>query len=218
MKALVYTSIYGGFDTPIEQPKQTVDTNFIMFSDIPIKSESWFNVVEDRPEKTPRMQAKYRKLHPPVIVKDWNIKIWIDGSVKILREDFVEKCIEWIGDNNMLLFEHPDRDCIYDEAELSSTLPKYKGQRCMEQVAHYRKEGVPEYNGLYACTVIARRGDTSKFDEAWWLENKEFGYQDQLSFGYLAWKHKIYPETFPFYQYRNPYVDCSAMNRHLNNN
>ena len=117
----------------------------------------------------------------------------------------------------MLLFEHPDRDCIYDEAKLSSTLPKYKGQRCLEQVAHYQKDGMPVENGLYACTVMARQGDTSEFDNEWWQENLTWGYQDQISYAYLCWKHDKYPNIFPFYQYHNEYIDSSNMNRRESN-
>lgn len=222
MKALIYSAIYGGFDDPIEQPEQTIDTDFVMFSDKPVKSKTWKNNVADLQKhkelkcNNPRMAAKYWKL----LIHNWikskyDLTIWIDGSVKILREDFAEKCLEWLNGNRMLVFEHPDRDDIYDEFQVHYANPKkYGSQKVKEQEEVYRTEGMPEHNGLYACTIIARQGDTSKFDEAWWQENLKWGYQDQPSFAYLVWKLKQYPEVFPFYQYKNEYVDCSAMNRH----
>ena len=237
MRALVYSSIYGGYDDLKEQAEQTVKTDFLMIgddigrygttSDWTMIDPSYFgydDILFNLPNN--RMRAKYWKLHPNeahelmsgALGGKYDLVIWIDGSVKITDPEFVEKCAEWIGDKQMLLFKHPDRSCIYDEAEKTLELPeKYASHDTIGQIRAYRDDGMPEEAGLWACTVIVRKGDTSKFDDAWWQENLKWGYQDQISFAYLVHKMGITPAEFPFYQYRNQYLDCSGMNKHASN-
>jgi hypothetical protein len=117
--------------------------------------------------------------------------IWIDGSAVVKRRDFVETVVSCIGASGWAMFSHPDRTCIYDEAEASVGMPKYASQPIMAQVDHYRGEGYPAGNALMAAGVIARdarRLDLATINEMWWRENLRWSYQDQLSLPVVLWR------------------------------
>ena len=111
--------------------------------------------------------------------------LWIDGSVQVESPSFVREFLSGIGPSGWVMFAHPDRDCIFEEARASRTLEKYDGQPLEEQVRAYAALGMQPHSGLYACTVIGRREPLSDalkaLNEAWWEENRRWTYQDQLS-------------------------------------
>jgi hypothetical protein len=88
------------------------------------------------------------------------------------------------------MLRHPERDCIYSEAQASLHMEKYRTQPIEAQVQNYRGEGYPSGNGLLACTVIARSADVDlkEIENKWWAENKLWTYQDQLSLPVVLWR------------------------------
>ena len=90
------------------------------------------------------------------------------------------------------MFIHPERDCIYDEADFCCDWPLYKSYPLKEQVAYYKNQGFPDNAGLMACGVIVRDMSNPKIksiEKQWWQENIKWSYQDQLSLPYLLWKN-----------------------------
>lgn len=179
MKTIVYSSIYGGYDTPI---KQRIKEMPVLFTD-QILADGWHVKTREINRKGDRMKAKYFKCNPHRVLS-CDASIWIDGSGTILDKDFVNKCIEYLGDADMLAFRHPDRDCIYDEAEFCYMFEKYRHEDIVGQVESYKAMGWPEHNGLWACGLLVRRHNkrTKKFNELWWKHINKYTYQDQLSF------------------------------------
>jgi hypothetical protein len=62
-----------------------------------------------------RMNAKiYKVLYYQFIQTEWSI--WIDCNrfLKVSPEYLIELC----GDKDICVFEHPDRNCIYEEANV----------------------------------------------------------------------------------------------------
>ena len=66
------------------------------------------------------MRAKYFKCNSHKL--DCDISVWIDGSAVIRTQDFVQWCLDQLGDGDIALIKHPDRDCIYDEANVNLCL------------------------------------------------------------------------------------------------
>ena len=212
MHACIYTAIYGGYDTLREQMAQTIPTDFICFTDSPDVSPAkpWSVVSNhDRPNLHPRMRAKYFKILSHIVFPDgavdrslvpsdfpartYDYLIWIDGSIQLVRPDFVEMIVSHMPEGGWTMLKHPQRDCIYDEAAESLRYypNKYGHLPIIEQVESYRAEGYPEHNGLMACTVIGRTSKDRSLDrvnDMWWHENLRWSYQDQLSLPYVLWK------------------------------
>mgnify|MGYP000843545748 CR=1 FL=1 len=183
MKTIVYSAIYGSYDTPKALP---LEEKPILFTDN-LESDCWEVRKVERPEQHPRMKAKYFKCMPHEVL-DCDVSIWIDGSVELKVPNFVQWCLDQLGDKDMALLKHPERDCIYDEANFCQFMPKYQGVPVLEQVEEYRKQGYPEHNGLWACTVMIRRHNNKveEFNKLWWEHNNKYTYQDQLSFPICA--------------------------------
>lgn len=178
MKTIVYTAIYGDYDKPRKQP---VEFKPRLYTDN-LESEDWEVRKVNKKGKSPRMQAKWFKCHSHIVSK--GISIYIDGSGTMIGKDFVERCLEYLGDADMLAFKHPDRDCIYAEANFCQFMPKYQGVPVLEQVEEYRKQGYPAHAGLWACGLLVRRNNerVRKFNKLWWKHINKYTYQDQLSF------------------------------------
>mgnify|MGYP003756732641 FL=1 len=209
MKIAVYTSIIGDFDELKTQPVQSVNCDFICFTDNDnVKSDFWRVVHTDFVGNTSRFKAKYPKCFPHQLLWDYDITYWIDGSVLLKKNSTLEELIQLMGQNENLYFKHPDRDCIYDECEVSMNMPKYKGHSLREQVSKYKKAGYPEHNGLVACTTILRKNTMNNrtLNEAWYNEMSDDLIQDQLSLPYVSWKAGVKINAVDINLWNNEYV------------
>jgi hypothetical protein len=225
----VYTAVYGGHDNLKNQPEQTVDCDFICFTDrVGTAHDQGWNVIRaKRREAHPRMRAKFFKVlshrvfphgrlawrHDPVGAllgrrTRYDALVWIDGSIQIRSPRFVEEFVGRIGGTGWAMFRHPDRDCVYHELGASLPMPKYRGLPLERQVASYRVEGYPARRGLMACTVIARRADDprlARINEAWWRENVRWTYQDQLSLPVVLWRQGLSYDPVEMNLWDNPW-------------
>jgi hypothetical protein len=208
VSAVVYTAIAGGYDELKQPVAQDAECEFVCFSDSagPSRIGAW-RIVRFKPDASlhPRMRAKRFKIlsHEYFPKGRWkpsfwsrprrlDVSIWIDGSLEIVSPKFVSDMRVRLGEGAWAMFVHPDRDCIYEEAALSMTLPKYQGLPILEQVESYRPT-VPPHSGLYACGIIVRREPVSELlraaAQSWWEENVNWTYQDQVSLPYVWTKH-----------------------------
>lgn len=207
MKTIIYSAIYGDYDKPKKQP---LGIKPILFTDS-IESEDYEVRKVHRAEEHPRMRAKYFKCMPHQVL-DCDISIWIDGSATIKTPYFKEWCLEKLGDNDIALFKHPDRDCIYDEANVSRGMLKYKSLAILEQVMEYKRGGYPVHGGLWACGLLIRRHNdkVKKFNKLWWRHNNKYTYQDQLSFPICAREADLSIGTIGDNQWHNDIINFAT--------
>ena len=167
MRAVVYTAIFGGYDTLKRPVPQDEPCDFICFTDarIPSRPESWRIVHVGLDQKFhPRIQAKQFKLlshsifpggrlawryAPFSLRRSADLSIWVDASLQIKSASFVRDLRAALGERDWAMFVHPERDCIYDEARFSAEMIKYRGLPVIRQVEAY-KSIVPPHGGLYA--------------------------------------------------------------------
>jgi hypothetical protein len=122
------------------------------------------------------------------------VSLWIDGSMELTREDYFDRCLAALGEDDWATVRHPHRFCIYPEAEFSGILERYLGQPMAEQVAFYRDTiGHPENWGLHATGANARRHTdlVLEISDQWWEECVNWSHQDQLSLPVLF---RLHPE------------------------
>ncbi len=207
-RVCVYTAICGNYDTLKPVPEQDVPCDYVCFSDdIRLTNPGQWKIlpVEDAGQRHPRMRARFPKiLHHRIFPRGrlrrvrslfaprYTHTLWIDGSIRVKSASFVREFVQHIGAAGWSMFIHPDRSCIYPEAEFSTSMPKYFDQPVMAQAAAYRAEGYPAENGLIASGLIARStsADLSEIEEMWWSENVRWSYQDQLSLPVVLWRLK----------------------------
>lgn len=212
----VYTAICGGYDRLKAQPQQTVECDWICFSDTPIAPVGQWHVVPVAfaPGNTTstRLRAKYFKIQSHQLfpggwldagsqsfgTNHYDYLIWIDASVQLVRADFVEMMIANIGTSGWAMFKHPWRNCIYDEALESAPMLKYQGQQIIEQADAYKRAGFPANQGLWCGGLIARKTDAhhlAAINELWWRENLRWSYQDQISLPIVLWRLGLSVDT-----------------------
>lgn len=219
----VYTAIYGNQDILKLQLPQTIDIDYVCYTDNPdIECEPWareqWKIIVEQPFKHlhPRMQAKYYRTHPEVLW-DYKYKIWIDGTTIFKRQDTIEYLLsQFLPKSDIICYKHDNRDCIYDEATYSQQFKKYKWQPMQSQVAHYKSEWMPEHFWLTGTwLLITKWNSLSRMLHQRWTECLTRTYQDQLSFDYLVWKLWIKRQWFKEWQFfNNPYVLFTWKHKH----
>jgi O-antigen biosynthesis protein len=199
-KIAIYTAIYGAFDDLKRQPVCPEADYFCFTDDAVAAVEPWSIITSEPRYDHPRMAAKWFKMHPHVALPEYRYTIWIDGNVKVKTAAFAREIMQWLGSSGISVLRHPDRDNIFDEAEYSLTLTRYRGQPIAEQIEHYRSLGFRSTNGLHYCGVILRDSANESIrtlNEAWMEENLRWSYQDQVSFPFLLGRYEITPDVIP---------------------
>lgn len=180
----------GGIDLERAMPQQTREHHYHYFTRPPYPLPNLNN----------RLKGKYCKILTHRILGS-DIFIWIDGSVQILTEDFVEWCCEQVKDCDVAISRHPDRTNVFDEIDYilrNTDTSTYLSQRYSEEPfvqerAFYEKKGLPRDFPLYACWFFVRKNNNklnNVFDD-WWMRVLEFTNFDQTQFSYCAWKHRL---------------------------
>ena len=210
MKTLVMTANFGGRDRPRPQTQQFGDVDYLYVTDDPDTPVPfpWTVEVHEREHEVPNLAAKWWRTHPP-FDRGYDHVIWLDANMEMRIPQFTSYCIDAIHDG-IAVWNHPRRNCIVDEME-ASLGPEAQGGRydhlpLRAQVESYLAEGYPRHNGLYATGTFVWTPPAAKaIGDEWYDECVKWGYQDQLSFPVVCWRHDITPGVFPLPQIASRY-------------
>lgn len=173
MKVAIISAIIGDFDTLWDPEPQSIDCDFLMYTDNPsMVSNKWCIRQLQVLNPFPRQVAKMPKCMPDIFAKEYDITIWIDGDMRIKSQDFAKKMIELLGDQKLLVLKHWFRESVLEEINACKTNPKYSAED-METVERL-------YGGrdtqLYACGILVRKNkdpEVMRFNHKWWdLESR----------------------------------------------
>ena len=196
----VYSCVAGNYDNVENslfksEPIAEDNVSYTLFTDKNITNKLWdVQPLGYRHQFCHRRTARWHKINSHILFPKHDITVWIDGNFKINNisiNQFVYSLLQ--QGQNIFAFKHPDRNCIYQEFFACKRLGKDNPILMREQVELYRKEGYPSYNGLVetGCVVRVSNNLTAVFNTHWWHELAEHSFRDQLSFNYVAWKHKV---------------------------
>jgi hypothetical protein len=175
-----------------------------MFTDDPdLVAEGWQVRVVSLPGH-PRMAAKRFKLMPSVYVPEYEFRVWMGASHRLVSPTAVQESMGSLQ-NGMAMHKHPGRDCVYQEALASLPMEKYKREPISAQVRAYREQGHPEHWGLWACGTIASTPEADPIFADWWREITTWSYQDQISLPVVCRRRGVRPGTFPHPQTPSPW-------------
>jgi len=219
IKVAVLTAIYDGYDVlrPVLPQNGDFDIEWICVTDTPSvvnEPQGWNIRFESRPGVHPNLAAKKPKMTPEVYTEASHI-IWLDASFQIRNADFVSEALAYA--DPIAQFIHPDRTCLYDEANISAGIHfKYGGHPFTEQTGKYKQWGHPKRWGLWATGVIARKMDNQLecFGRAWLQECELYSFQDQVSQPAVLRQFGLYPTSFPGTPYDNPWLRFKGSGRH----
>lgn len=171
------------------------DCSFVCFTDMNDLDSNTFEVKRyPRINCDPVRCARFFKLLPHLFFPDYEYSIWIDASIVIKKENLRRLVERYLRENDIAMFTHAERDCIYDEGAVCIDSGKDAPTIINAQLNHYRKNGYPRHNGLVNTGVILRRHSAPSIiqvDTDWWNQLVNFSQRDQLSFNYVAWKNGL---------------------------
>lgn len=203
---VIYTVITGGKDI-LSEDINTKGARAVCFTDDPnMKSEKWEIIQIPSLYKDIRRDSRTVKLLPHIYFPEAEYSLYLDGNIicKVPMKRLVD---EWLEDNDIALFKHHTRDCLFDEAEECIRLGLDDEETIRKHVARYK--GFPRHKGLYQCGVILRRhsAQVKRFNEAWFAEYMTGCKRDQVSFPYALEKSGISVNAIDSYAHLHWYFE-----------
>lgn len=191
---LVYSAVAGKYDKRTEPKRNGSSGRFVFFGDGSQTPKHWLFTTFDYYNIDPVRTAKKPKILPHVYFYDSEWSLWIDGNIDLLvdAEEIVEEVR--LSDRLIGVFKHPERHCIYDEAQRCLARKKDDTELILRQTRRYKALGYPADNGLAECNVIVRKHTDTRVIKAmcdWWREIEGGSRRDQLSFNYIMWKNGL---------------------------
>ena len=206
-KNVVYTCITGGYDNLLANIKVEQNFDYVCFTDDENLNGGGIWEIRKMPEEVKNLskvkQQRYVKINAHKVLPEYDLSLWVDGVVEI-RGD-INKFIKVECDTDDVVFipQHPQRKCIYREAEICKRMKKDVAANIDPQMERYKKEGFPSDYGLVQTNIMLRKHNDPvcvKLMEDWWAELSVGSHRDQLSFNYALWKNngekfKYLPKT-----------------------
>lgn len=227
MKICLYTAIFGNYET-LKSPVKIEGLDYVCFTDNPdLKSDIWDIRYVKPPLEVP-VSLFYKKIKclSHEYLKEYDITIWLDANFVIKDKNYLNYLISNFKSNKLMLYKHVclagmPRDCAYQEAEYSMTIPKYNKEKLSSQINEYENlHEFPKHYGLYQSGFLLRNNkddEVKTFNEFWLKEIERFGKifpQCQVSLAFTLWKLDINFDTL-----ENIWdVDKYEITTHGNNN
>ena len=189
----VYTVLTGNYDKLRTPMVVEAGCDYYCITDNrELKSSFWKMIYVENAEglDSVRLQRKM-KILPHLYFPQYTHSLYIDASILIR-----ESVWNWIDRNStglpLLTYQHPERDCVYQEAEACKFLNKDKPELIDRQIERYRMESYPEHNGMVWSAIMYRKHmepEVIAVENAWFNELLKDSRRDQLSFNYVSWKN-----------------------------
>lgn len=177
---ILYTAIIDNYDR-LKEINLTEGWRAICFSNTSIESKTWEVIQVEKKDKI----FRDIKIRPHVWLPEHDKSVWIDGNLEITIP--LDKFIE--GKDGFWLMNHPERNCIYEEAKRCIELEKDNKEIIENQINRYRELDFPKQFGLSATGCLIRNNnDINKIlCDCWWSEVRDFSIRDQLSFDFVRY-------------------------------
>lgn len=150
------------------------------------------------PKYKNRRDAKIYKICPHLFLPGYDYYIWMDAT-HTLEADPEELVEEYLKGSEIAVFQHPERDCIYEEANLVKQIGFDHANLIEDQLDFYREMEYPEHNGLYElpARIQKNNGRTKQLGLMWWEQICMFSSRDQISFPFVCEQLNIKPNIIP---------------------
>lgn len=193
MNKIIYTAISDNYDTLKDPAIITPGWQYICYTNNKaVKSNVWQVIYLD--SLTVKEQRKI-KIIPPF---EYDICIWIDGSLLVSCN-----LDEFITENHkgyFTLMKHPNRNCVYEEANACIIRGKDDQDVIINQMTVYKNRNYPSNNGMVATGLMIRENKplVHIFSSYWWNHVERYSKRDQLSFNVSVHYCKMYYNLISF--------------------
>jgi hypothetical protein len=156
----------------------------------------------------PARTAKVYKVMPHRFLPGVAYSLWIDGNILPACHpgDLVNR---YLAGADIAVHRHPERDCVFDEADVCARFGLDEARVIDEQMDRYRRAGHPLAAGLAALGVVLRRHTDAvrALNERWWQEIETGSRRDQLSFDVTSRALGLRYATFDSHYFEGPLFD-----------
>lgn len=213
-RIVVYTCNFGDYES-IKEPRQIDESvDYVLFTENEkLTSKNWHVKVINNYGHDPRRASRLPKILPHMYLPDYDFSIYIDSSLELLSHDVRLMVAECLADEDIALFRHYKRNCVYDEIDcvLNDKDRKLSNPKKAHSILNkYKDMKYPKNNGLFENAIIFRRhnSNVAKLNEIWWREFADGPERDQFTFMYALQEARIWPRTIKRgKQFRdNPFV------------
>jgi len=206
MNKIAYlTANIGQYDDVHEYNFKDKDIDYFYFTDgekvprgfklIQVK-DNWFPEGMLNVQKARLIKANPWKHIPNV--EQYDYIVWTDSCFK--QEKSIHPIINLMKGRSIITMKHPDRDCIYQEAETLIEFGIGDPKAIKRHCSSLRDLEYPEYNGLSATGIMIRKNnsDSRSVSNMWEICLSKDLYRDQLFFDYVCWVLKVTYSSFPY--------------------
>ncbi|MEA2839179.1 MAG: hypothetical protein QOF41_509 [Methylobacteriaceae bacterium] len=192
---MVYTCLFGHSEIFNDYRFDDEEVDFICFTDDrELKSSNWHICFAENKLLDPARLSKSFKHLPHRCLPEYDQSLYIDNTVRLVRPPSTIFSLLEETQRSLFMFRHPDRDCVYDEAEVVSSLRFDDPNRVSAQMRFYESLGYPSHNGLNKTFFLLRDhgdGELRKVNEAWHSQVLCHSKRDQLSWNVCAWMYNF---------------------------
>ena len=211
MRKVIYTVLTGNYDR-LEQPRAVDSTyDYVCFADKAGRDGVWQLREIPFASKDPVLRARYAKLHPHLLLQEYDLSVFMDANLCIASPEFYDTIAACTAE--MAVLEHPERDCVYEELRYCYLKEKIGTAAAFAHLRRLEAMGMPHHAGLYETNVLLRHHNTDAviaLDERWWgLLLESACTRDQLSLTPALFLEKWFPSLLlgPGFNARNvPYI------------
>lgn len=202
-RPLLVTAIFGRYEPLRSLP---AGVRGLAITDDDGAVDGWRLAIHRDPSLTPRAANRYAKARIHKFTTA-DVTVYVDGQF-LIREDPGSWALDVLGDGDFAAFRHPARDCVYLEGETCIEKGRGDPDAIAAQLERYRAEGLPDHAGLFGGGLLVRRNTEGMraLGDAWWNEVCAGSERDQISLGYLVWKHRIDVRVIPGSLYKPPFA------------
>ncbi len=203
-KFLILTANLGGKDLLYDPPEKFDNCDYIAIVDKKYNVNIWeqygcfeFSNID---QYTHRRNAKLYKVLSTLLFPQYEYIFWHDANHQLKFHP--QEILDEYGEFDLLLFNHPHRNCCYKEMEIVNGRLD-SSPIIHQQYTHYKTQGMPEEFGLYEMTCFFKKNtpNITNLELMWWEQICKFSSRDQCSFTYCLWRlgKQIQLKTFEGY-------------------
>ena len=166
MGKVIYTVLTGGYDR-LQQPLVTDPAyHYVCFGDHAGQDGVW-ELREIPFEGTPVLRARWAKMHPHLLLPEYDYFVFMDANLCISGAEFY--C--FLKEQPLAILQHPQRDCVWEELRYCYLKDKISTASAFKIHRMLRAVEMPLHWGLAETNVLVRKHNDPEIvalDELWW--------------------------------------------------
>lgn len=197
LKKVIYTVLTGNYDR-LEQPRVVdSDYDYVCFTDRFGEDGVW-QLREIPFEGSPILRARWAKMHPHLLLPEYEFSVFMDANLCIVGPEFYQKTEAAIQSGVLLAeVQHPQRDCVWGELRYCYLIDKVSTHTAVSWYRALKKMEMPRHAGLAETNILLRAHmdpQVVALDNLWWeLLLQSGGTRDQLAFTPALYRLGIQP-------------------------